>query len=464
MNNFFKNKKFLIGVIFLLYLTSCRKFVEIDPPKTSLVKKTVFTNDATATAAIIDVYAKMIFSGYANGTFSGISYNAGLAADELDLFATRSADILYANNNLTPSEGTLNSNFWGNMYQQIFRANAILEGLDNSVGLSNVVKTRIEGEAKFMRAFAYFYLVNLFGDVPLVLSTDYRINSTMPRTPSLEVYTQIIRDLKDAQNTLSEDYLSANGAVSVERKRINKFAATAMLSRVFLYQKDWQNAEIEATKVIAKTSLYGPTPLGEMFLKNSIEAIWQLAKDNGNTNDVLTFTPVNGTLKPAFYASFDNSDLRKSNWVIVKTLGANTYYQPFKYKAEVATPITEYSMVLRLGEQYLIRAEARAHLGKITGPSSSEADLNYIRNRAGISNATASTETAILSAIEKERQFELFTEWGHRWFDLKRTNRADAVLGALKGNWQSSDQLWPIPQQEIRNNPSITNHQNPGYE
>jgi len=88
-------------------------------------------------------------------------------------------------------------------------------------------------------------------------------------------------------------------------------------------------------------------------------------------------------------------------------------------------------------------------------------DVNIIRQRAGLSPLVLTDKSTLLLAIEKERQTELFSEWGHRWFDLKRTGRADAVLGAEKSNWKSTDALYPIPAVEISKNPKLT--QNPGY-
>lgn len=116
-------------------------------------------------------------------------------------------------------------------------------------------------------------------------------------------------------------------------------------------------------------------------------------------------------------------------------------------------------MVFRLAEQYLIRAEARAQQGDATG---AKADINAIRNRAGLPDTDADGQASILAAIEHERRIEFFTEWGHRWFDLKRTGRADAVLSPIKPNWQSTDVLFPIPLQEIENNPNLL-PQNAGY-
>ncbi|WP_316812858.1 RagB/SusD family nutrient uptake outer membrane protein [Pedobacter heparinus] len=458
----------ILGFIAIVFLISCRKFVEIDPPKTSLIKSTVFTNDVTATAAMMDIYAQMVSpASYTGGSNASLSYLGALSADELDLYSTTPAEVEFANNNLTPLTST---SLWRSAYQQIFRANAVLEGLIGATQLTPALKSRLEGEAKFIRAFAHFYLVNLYGDVPLVLTTDYKVNAVQPRTPEAAVYQQIIIDLKDAQNLLSESYQAANGTVTTERKRLNKFAATAMLARIYLYTGNWINAESEATKVINYTALYGSEPIANMFLKNSKEAIWQLARDGGNTNDAGTFAfstqPNSASLKPALVLSFDNADLRKANWILTRTFNSSTYYQPVKYKATALSPITEYSMILRLGEQYLIRAEARAHQpGKVMSANSAESDLNFIRNRAGIGNTSASNETTMLAAIEQERRFELFTELGHRWLDLKRTNRTNAVVAPLKGtNWQSTDQLYPVPQEQIQNDPAMANQQNPGYQ
>ena len=119
-------------------------------------------------------------------------------------------------------------------------------------------------------------------------------------------------------------------------------------------------------------------------------------------------------------------------------------------------------MVLRFAELYLIRAEARAQQNKLTGANSAASDINVIRTRAGLSNTTATTQAALLLAVEKERQVELFTEWGHRWFDLRRTGRIDAVLSAVKPTWKPTAALFPIPYLEIQRNPLLT--QNNGYQ
>ena len=113
---------------------------------------------------------------------------------------------------------------------------------------------------------------------------------------------------------------------------------------------------------------------------------------------------------------------------------------------------------MRLAEQFLIRAEARAKQGDLIGAIE---DLNVIRQRAGLSNTTAVTTDQVLSAILQERRLELFTELGHRFLDLKRLELLDSVLGTKPG-WSTNDKLWPLPQAEMDAN-SFLVPQNPGY-
>ena len=125
--------------------------------------------------------------------------------------------------------------------------------------------------------------------------------------------------------------------------------------------------------------------------------------------------------------------------------------------------MSEYIIVLRLAEQYLIRAEARAQQGNLTGAIE---DLDIIRARAGLPHTAATTREDLLHAIAHERQVELFTEWGHRWFDMKRTNTIDIIMPAVceqkGGTWDSRWSLYPIPLKEVQRAPNIK--QNPGYE
>jgi starch-binding outer membrane protein, SusD/RagB family len=337
--------------------------------------------------------------------------------------------------------------------------------------VSPAVKKQLTGEAKFMRSFWYFYLVNIYGSVPLVTTTDYRINSTAPRASKEKLYEQIINDLVDAQAILSSNYVDASDTViTVDRIRPTKWAAMALLARVYLYNKEWRNAEIQSTNVISNSTMFDLVgDLNQVFLMNSPEAILQLqpATPGYNTNEgaalILTSTPTTVSLSREFLNSFESGDSRKAKWIDSISANGSVFYFPFKYKIRIGDQISEYSMVLRLAEQYLIRAEARAQQGNILG---AQEDLNIIRSRAGLPNTTASSQSDLIAAVQHERRAELFTEWGHRWFDLKRTNTVDNVMSVItptKGGdaWKSYQQYYPIPITDILANKSLT--QTDGY-
>ena len=129
----------------------------------------------------------------------------------------------------------------------------------------------MEGEAKFVRAFTNFYLVNLYGDVPLLTKTSYQENSLKPRNPEEEIYNKIIEDLTDASNLLNEEYTSG------ERTQVNKSAAIALMARVQLYLQNFEEAEKYSTQVITSNQYQLLSDMNKVFLKNSSEAIWQFS-------------------------------------------------------------------------------------------------------------------------------------------------------------------------------------------
>jgi hypothetical protein len=311
--------------------------------------------------------------------------------------------------------------------------------------------------------------------VPLVISTDYKLNFALSRSPKALVIQQIISDLKDAQNLLNTNYVDASIiSTTDERVRPNKWAATALLARTYLYIGDWANAEAQATNIISNTGTYNlVNDLNGVFLANSKEAIWQLQPVTAgeNTQDAIIFVLTSGPndgLNPVYLSSFllqsfEVGDARFVKWIGIDSSTGTKYYYPFKYKQyQYGSPVTEYAMVFRLAEQYLIRAEAKAQQGNMLGAAS---DLNVIRSRAGLSNTSATTQSSLVTAILHERQVELFSEWGHRWLDLKRTGTADVVMSNVTpqkgGTWSSNWQLYPISIVELQNDINLV--QNPGY-
>lgn len=462
----------------LLTLSGCKQLVEVPAPVTSINSDNIYSDDATAASVLTGIYTTISSKGISVG-LSSTSLFLSLSADELGFFNTpNNVNFLPFYQNALTNNNLIGGNYWTNIYPLIFTANAAIEGLTGNQKLTPGVDRQLLGEAKFMRAFCYFYLVNIYGDVPLVTTTDYKANSLPSRTAKDKVYDQIVTDLIDAKGLLGDGYLDASVKNStMDRLRPTTWAASALLARVYLFRGDWTDAESAASTVINNVALYSLDVPAKAFLSNSNEAIWQLQPvvSGQNTPDALLFiippTGPNNTnfvyLSQSLLDSFETGDQRMTTWVNKVTVPVGTvpttYYYPYKYKVNLlGAPVSEYEMVLRLGEQFLIRSEARAQLGNLSGSAD---DLNAVRARAGLGGTSAATQPALLTAILHERQVELFTEWGHRWLDLKRTGKIDAVMSvatpAKGGTWDTQKQLFPIPLSELQANPNLV--QNSGY-
>jgi hypothetical protein len=471
---------FLIGAFLL---SGCKKMIEVDPPIDQIVGKDIYKSDATANSALIGIYTSMSNSLF---TGRGIALKTGLSADELVSTADQQNILSLLFTGTVTNQG--DQLFWTELYSLVFKTNSAIEGLTASTMLSSPVKMQLLGEAKFLRALMYFNLTNLYGDVPLLTTTDPEVNNVSPRASQALVYKQIVVDLKDAQELLNAQYVGGNAVTPIsERLRPNKATATALLSKVYLYTKNWILAEEAATSVINNSSLYKLERLEDTFLKLSKEAIWQLQPVDAGRNtldaEVLVLSAgdgfliggPNGDSRPVYmskqlFNAFEPGDKRKEIWVDSVEVNGTTFPYSFKYKAwEPNRDRTEYLIILRLSELYLIRAEARAEQGNLQGINSAATDLNAVRTRSSLGETSAVTLADMKSAILRERQVELFNEGGNRWFDLKRTERINIVLPGVyqkKGIgviWESHKALFPLPIGDILRNPMLQGHQNPGY-
>ncbi|WP_298733582.1 RagB/SusD family nutrient uptake outer membrane protein [uncultured Chitinophaga sp.] len=468
----------VVSVLLITGFTGCKSFVQVDPPISGITSATAYATDKSASAVVTGIYAEIMSANTAltQGT-SGIPYLMGLYADELQNHAASNVTReQYYQNNLQNT--AVVTPFWNSLYGALYNCNAAVEGISKSGTLSQPAKDRLLGEAKFMRAFLLFYATNLFGDIPMPLTTDYVINNTITRSPQAKVYEQIIADLQEAQTLLDNDYKTGDGNLTEDKAHPNKQAATALLARVYLYVQNWQQAEALAGSLIADGRYELETDLLKVFLANNKEAIWQLAF-TASTNfanldiDYYTLTPASGpdafrtaTMSASLVNAFEPGDQRLSVWVgrndvtATPTTPGGSFWYSRKYRDK--TPGTEYLAVLRLSEQLLIRAEARAQQGNLTG---AQTDLDAVRTRAGLPAVTATTKEALLAAILHERQVEFFLEWGHRWFDLKRSGKANEVMSVVTpqkgGVWNTNWLLLPVPQAELLINRNLT--QNPGY-
>lgn len=453
--------KLTLILLLVLTITSCKKFLEVKSPTSSIPIDVVFENDNNANSAVAGMYLSMYEEFFQGGGIPSLSWVTGLTADEFHNNPQSDLSIQQLEQNDITPDNRFMSAIWARLYNPIYQANAIMEGLERSSGVSSTKKEQFKGEALFVRAFCHFYLVNLFGDIPLVLTTNYQTNGLLPRTAREVVYEQIVSDLIAAQSLLPQEYTTTG------RVRPTRSAADALIARVYLYRHNWSKAEENASKIISQSvpSFVLSADLNTVFLATSTEAIWQLKPGdlNSYTNEgysFLTFPSNSNVLTDTLVKSFSNIDKRKLNWIT----NSGALRLPFKYKLYQfsTTPSNEYPTVFRLAEQYLIRAEARTELGNLTGTNSALSDINMVRNRAGLTDTTASTKAELMSIIERERKLELFGEWGHRWLDLKRWSKSNDVLSTSKPNWQPTDTLYPLPLIEMNKNPNLK-PQNPGY-
>ncbi|MBC7849537.1 MAG: RagB/SusD family nutrient uptake outer membrane protein, partial [Chitinophagaceae bacterium] len=408
------NRLFSVFFILLICGAGCNKFVEVGPPAHLITSENTFNNDATAIAVMSGLYSEMMSSP----TFYSSTYASllpALSADEFYHYQVTQFEEFGLNELSLASHGTIEQGFWTPLYNHIYTCNLVIENTAKQNLLSPKVKDMLAGEARFVRAFAYFELVNLFGDVPLILETNFRKSAAAPRTSVALVYEQIVKDLQEAYRLLPEF------APGVEVVRPGKWTSIALLSRVHLYRQDYEKSNEYATDIIESDKFSLAGNLDDVFLHTSTEAIWQLkpVSPSFNTWEAFVVVPTTSATTPGFLLTdellsrFEVGDYRFTHWTQSRDWNGDSLYYPYKYKVALAgSPLTEYYTVLRLAEQYLIRAEARAKLNDLTGAIS---DLNTIRNRAGLVNAIAVSQEDILNAIAEERRTELFGEWGHRW-------------------------------------------------
>ncbi|MCS6905869.1 MAG: RagB/SusD family nutrient uptake outer membrane protein [Bacteroidia bacterium] len=462
-------KKIILIFLFTILLISsscfysCQSGLDVDPTPDNVVdEQNAITNIRELEAAINGIY-----DGLQNENYYGQYYTLwpDLAADNLrwtgSFITNREVDIRrILATNVTVFE------IWRRLYSTINRANRVIDAIERVPGINAESKKQYLGEARFLRALAHFDLVRLYAKpynnstatsdlgVPIIKKATYTIaqaSEGVTRNTVAEVYDFVIQELLACEELLTDAFFP---------KRASSIAAKALLARVYLYKQDWQKAEAKATEVI---NLMPPltTRYQDIYqVKNSNEAIFELQFLNNDPN-YLAFW-----LFPAEYGgrheyepteelfmAYQENDLRLAfNLVPADTLNS---IPPFAKKYYRIATNDDNCHILRLAEQYLIRAEARAQQNNLSGALE---DLNAVRLRAGLQEASADTQAEVLRLVEKERQCELAFE-GHRWFDLVRTGRAEEVLGISPQ--ERFRLVFPIPQAEIVRNPKLV--QNPGY-
>jgi tetratricopeptide (TPR) repeat protein len=456
---------FLMTCLVFLY-AACSNELNIDPQNSTLADNAV-TDAASVQSLLVAAYDAMgdddLYGGWFQmtsdllGTDGDISWN-GTFTDPGDIYQK----VITSRNG--QAEAT-----WGAAYYAINLTNLILENLDL---ISNAAdKERIEGEAKFIRGSIYFDMVRLFakdwadGDpntnlgVPIKLkSTNLTYNSeenTISRSTVAEVYTQAISDLTDAEKSLP---LS-------NRFYATKWAARAMLARVYMQQRRYHDAIIKADTVLEKGpfDLVKSVNLAFNQVVNTPEDIFAIQVTNQDgTNALQTFyasSAFNGRrdirVRTAYEELFTNDpdDERYTQLIYFDAAGRRL---SAKYQNQFAN-----ISVFRLAEMYLIRAEGnfieiQAGKGQV-GPNTPRQDLQVLRTRA---NAIDAPVVITLDDIMLERKFELAFE-GHFIHDKRRREAVISQPGPFQ--WNDDKLVLPIPQREVDANPGLKGQQNPGY-
>ena len=491
MKNIFK---LMIAALMALPFYSCGKindFLDLKPADNGIAVENATTAGPTfktanaAEAALAGVYGDL------RNEYFELDYfvNGDAQSDDAYAGADNPANFQIDDYNISPTNANIKRD-WAYLYSTIGKANIVINNVDSVPDplLTADRRNEIRGEASFLRAFMYFQLVQLWGDVPLQLKEFKTFSAALlpevypilfpSRAPMADVYAQIITDLETA--------LANVKATALNKTLITKGAANAMLAKVYATREphDWNKVLTYCNDVIAGGYSLLPSydQLWDNAHENSAEAIFEInyegTSSSGNWGasmfrglDWKKFNIPSNDLVAAFDAEQDN--IRKAASIIFLNVTGKwsdphwpqTNY-PFLNKYRIFTsPSPQNYIFIRLADLMLLKAEALNETGDVSGAA---ALVNQIRTRVSLPNTSAATQADMRLAIEKERRLELAFE-GARWYDLKRTGRAIEVINAAKGvdgvnlgySISLYQLLWPIPQAELDKNSQLT--QNSGY-
>jgi hypothetical protein len=483
-------KTIFIAALACLLFTSCGSdFIERSPIS-NMNEMDFYKTEDDFNTALIAVYQTLhtIYGAQGPVSYFGeqMSDNGTLTAHtgtQGDYFDFRDHTIKVSN--------SLVLTYWNNFYQSLYRVNTFLD----KIGSADFERrTVLEGEARFIRGLYYFLMVQLWGDVPLVtapLNVDESYNTA--RAPTAQVYEQIIADLDfAAKNLPAKVNLSETGRISSE-------AACGILAKVYLTRNasgDKQSAQAALMNIYQKPGFalvdnYGD--LWEIGNKNTSEAVFEIQYKGGAGNPYSSywrlFAPfenhggyfLNGKygdlelhaagggdnqVTDDLWNAYEDGDPRRdisiadgwrtSSGVVNPTRFAVKWVDLDAPRVNEAELCDNNFIVLRYADILLLLAEA-------TGDAKY---LNEVRERVGLPGwgdaaYPASMYPTLELAVEHERQVELALEF-HRYFDLKRSGRAAAVLAASSKGIASPQLVLPVPLTVITQNPNVI-RQNDGY-
>lgn len=457
--------KLLSIAITFLILTSCSEDFTNRPPEDSISLDGYYKTNSQVTSATNGMYSRTWFN-FANKFFWVLEIGSGnMLSLSPDVAGLRTFS-------LNGSDPEL-ANAWKSLWSNVAQSNVLINYLESRVGSDvdqNVIDNTL-GEAYFMRATSYFYLVRMWGAVPIIENNvDYVNDPYINTNPESDVYKFIINDYKLAIEKLEEKTRGTNYG---NNGRVSKGSAKSMLAKVYLYQKDYTNARAMAEEVINSGEFKLLDKFGDLFLyknNNNEESIFALqwkgdgnygSANNSNTQFGIASATVStsnasygGVMGPSrdVMALYSSDDLRRHETVMlpgdtypdIMTSNGLGFTVPNEDNAQssgggikkycigrvtdATGPVDAWNMmdnnqyIMRYAELLLIHAEAVLAGNASTSDASALSSFNAVRNRAGLSSKTSIT----FEDIFKERRLELCFE-GDYWFDLGRIDKDDAI-------------------------------------
>ncbi|ABG57841.1 RagB/SusD domain-containing protein [Cytophaga hutchinsonii ATCC 33406] len=451
---------FLVSIIIITATVfSCKKMLDPKPVNAVSDENPIFDLTSSQTA-LRGVYRALGNTGYYGESWVTLGF---FPSGDIKNLTTGGASNLVTVN--YRSDDVNFSTTWNAIYMTINRANNVIAKVPAVTDplLTTALKNQYVGEAKFIRALCYFDLARGWGGVQLVLEPTGSLTNIPARSRSSleDTYTQILKDLADAESLL-------NPTAALNKIRVTKETVWALRARVHLYKQEWALADEYATKLIAPGKYILVKPFNAWFANGitaSDESIFELEFSPQNPSTIraqMQHPTNNGTYRyaptDAFVEILRTPAIAGGRRALIDSAtqkGITQWFGNLYYRSTATDP----AYILRIAEMYLIRAEARAHTGDLSG---SLDDLNEIRKRADVPLSASATEEDLLLDIENERRLEFFLE-PHRWFDLVRTGRAKVVLEGLSSATKvdSWENVFPIPNLQIQLDKNLI--QNPGY-
>lgn len=470
-------KKIFLSIALLSVIVSCNDYLDIQQEGRTEASSFFKTQD-DALQATSAIYS--FLRSWENSAFP-YQFVFGVPADDV-LKGSNPGDASFINAydtfTYTVSDEGIRG-YWIGQWQAVNRANQVITNVPN-IDMDATLRGRLVAEAKMLRAYFYFNLVRIYGGVPIFDGLQQNYN--LPRNSVEEVYNFIISDLTSAAEVLPQTYGAA------DLGRVTKGAALGLLSKVYLYKKDWQKAYETSNQVIAMGYALDPDfnhlfrIAGEFGPESVFEVNCECSSQYGGSQ----YAEVQGvrnqfgwgffTPSQALENAFEPGDIRKELTILrngettpegdliamgdpnsVTTFNQKIYVPTSQNNSACGYGSRQNIRILRFAEILLINAEAANELGN-TGTAIT--NLNKVRTRAQLPNTTASTQATLRTAIWHERRVELALE-GDRFVDLVRTGQAATVL-APYGFKAGKNEVFPIPL-DAMNQSNGTYTQNPGY-